>query len=261
MMEKTDGAEVKLSGKMGDEKSGQDNAALRHARRSEKAMGSILSLSGEIRKTCIVCSETQSHEIANALLNDNTFRLRRKEALALRMESAGMGSFGFREKAERVAADVLNALRATISDVYGKKKLEEEPCGAGIAGLFKNYSIVVVDDNELNSEFFKTLLRLKYGINEKNIHCAKSGMESLEIVSALAAESKRTLVFMDYNMPSMNGCETSEKLLDALGGATRIIGVTAWSKSEVKFPKGVPVIAKPLEKEELEMAVKTVLVN
>lgn len=68
--------------------------------------------------------------------------------------------------------------------------------------FIQNFSVLVVDDNELNLEIISEMLKDM----ELNVFQAKSGEEAIELLS----KNKFDLVFMDIQMPRMDGLETTK---------------------------------------------------
>jgi CheY-like chemotaxis protein len=71
--------------------------------------------------------------------------------------------------------------------------------------VFLGRNILVVDDVKINYLLIKAML-IKTGAE---IIWADNGMKALEIVSS---EPRVDLILMDYNMPEMNGLETTIKI-------------------------------------------------
>jgi CheY-like chemotaxis protein len=75
--------------------------------------------------------------------------------------------------------------------------------------------ILVVDDESLNVIGIKIILQCIVasmpGFNfEERVVSASNGLQAVELVKKLSDEGKHfDLIFMDCNMPRMNGCEAS----------------------------------------------------
>lgn len=83
-------------------------------------------------------------------------------------------------------------------------------------------SILVVDDVDLNLKVFKGLLKR----SQMKITTAGSGMKAIELIR----NNRYDVIFMDHQMPEMDGIETLEKLLkdpDALIDDVPVIALTA----------------------------------
>ena len=106
--------------------------------------------------------------------------------------------------------------------------------------------ILVVEDNKANQMFFKVILN---SLGIKDIDIANDGVEAIEKVKT----NNYDIIFMDENMPNMNGMEATKKIKE-LGIKTPIIAVTAnaLSGDKEKFLSIMDdYLAKPIEKEKL----------
>jgi two-component system sensor histidine kinase/response regulator len=83
--------------------------------------------------------------------------------------------------------------------------------------------ILVVEDHEVNQQLFKTIL-------EKLGHRVVLASDGLEAVKA-ARQGRYDLIFMDIQMPNMNGYDTTRKMR-GMGVQTPIIAVTASARQE-----------------------------
>ncbi len=91
------------------------------------------------------------------------------------------------------------------------EELADESCN-------KRYSILVAEDHLVNQQLFQTILE-KMGYT---VFLAANGLEAVE----RAEKEKIDLVFMDMQMPEMNGYEASQRLRE-LGYEMPIVAVTA----------------------------------
>ncbi len=75
-----------------------------------------------------------------------------------------------------------------------------------------NLSFLLVEDDELDVEAFRRGLR-KHKI-EAHLQTARDGAEALEVLrkSTLSGEGNDPIVFLDLNMPGMNGHEFLDEL-------------------------------------------------
>lgn len=71
---------------------------------------------------------------------------------------------------------------------------------------FPDLRTLVVDDNDINTMIMKGLLK-KFGIDADTVNSGEAALSSL-----CTAEAHYDLVFMDCEMPGMNGYQTSEKI-------------------------------------------------
>ena len=119
-----------------------------------------------------------------------------------------------------------------------------------------NYSdkrILLVEDNELNSEIAKEIL----GMTGVEVDTAENGKEALEKIETAPADYYN-LVFMDIQMPVMNGYEATSAIRalgKPKGNKIPIIAMTANAFAEdVLMAKNVGMnehIAKPLDMDKL----------
>jgi len=113
-------------------------------------------------------------------------------------------------------------------------------------------SILVIDDNEINRKYVKTVLRNLY----RTVHLAEDGFKGLEIAHSQAID----LALIDIQMPKMDGFECHDKIRKALGFKIPILAITAFSdsKSRDKFIRyGFnDYIAKPIKPDVLKNTVQ-----
>ena len=127
----------------------------------------------------------------------------------------------------------MSDIRETLMAAIGQKQAGAEDHILPVADLdFKGRCILLVEDNELNSEIAVELLN-EYGFL---VDTAENGAEAVEKVKN-SAPGEYDLVLMDVQMPVMNGYEATEKIraLDdpALAGIT-ILAMTANAFDEDK---------------------------
>jgi CheY-like chemotaxis protein len=110
--------------------------------------------------------------------------------------------------------------------------------------------ILVVDDDDLNRRMMQVLLKRE----GHQIELAASGMEAIETIK----HSEFDIVFMDLQMPFMDGVETSRRIRDWEEGRrhTFIVALTASylpEQGQELFEAGIDnYIAKPFEVEHIE---------
>jgi CheY-like chemotaxis protein/HPt (histidine-containing phosphotransfer) domain-containing protein len=115
-------------------------------------------------------------------------------------------------------------------------------------------NILVAEDNPLNQ---KLLLR----ILERMGYRADVAANGIEAIDALA-KSKYDLIFMDVEMPEMDGLEATRRILrnGRTNGKPVIIGTTAYAMEEDMkkcFEAGMDhYISKPIKVEEIQLAIE-----
>lgn len=114
---------------------------------------------------------------------------------------------------------------------------------------FKNKKILLVEDNLINQKVFLGIL----GKSQMSIDVANNGQEALHI---LAKESAYDLIFMDINMPIMDGYTATKKIRqNSKYDDIPIVALSALTSNDEiakMFSSGMNgYIAKPLKKEIL----------
>lgn len=126
-----------------------------------------------------------------------------------------------------------------------------------------NYSgkrVLLVEDNDLNREIASEII----GMTGVEVETAENGKEAIEKIEN-CSEDWYDLVFMDIQMPVMNGYETTAviRTLPGKKGQVPIIAMTANAFAEdVQMAKNTGMnghIAKPLEFDKLDKALKKYL--
>lgn len=121
---------------------------------------------------------------------------------------------------------------------------------------FVGLHVLVAEDNNVNA-FVITQFFTRWGITTD---IAENGSIAVDMVS----QKKYDLVFMDLNMPVMDGCEAA-KLILANHTETKIIALTAMTEEEtVDAIAGTGIIGyvtKPFNPESLSQAIKNALNN
>jgi CheY-like chemotaxis protein len=129
-----------------------------------------------------------------------------------------------------------------------------------VAPTSKGLSILVAEDNEINALLMRSLLGR---LGHKAV-VTTNGEEALESwLSAKSAGTPYDLVFMDIQMPQLNGIETTKRIrhLEAgqQGGRTPILALTANTLVEDRyacFEAGMDgFLIKPLDRDKLAEAI------
>ena len=122
------------------------------------------------------------------------------------------------------------------------------------------YTILIVEDEEVNYLYLETLIENIIEFNSKILH-AKNGKEAIEICKF---NSKINIVLMDLKMPIMNGFDAT-KLIKELRSDLPIIAQTAYTTNEDKekaFTAGCDdFISKPISEETLNEILNKYLIN
>ncbi|WP_461247289.1 hybrid sensor histidine kinase/response regulator [Treponema sp. R6D11] len=103
-------------------------------------------------------------------------------------------------------------------------KQQEEKVQENIAGIFAGHRILLVEDVDINREIVQTLLEP----TQLQIDCAENGVEAVRMFKA--TPYKYDLIFMDIQMPEMDGYEATRQ-------------IRTFEKEQNADAKGVPIIA------------------
>jgi PAS domain S-box-containing protein len=112
---------------------------------------------------------------------------------------------------------VVNAV-STDSGIEASKTLAAEPGREPSEAEKRNHHVLVSEDHMVNQQLFQTILE-KMGYT---VFLASNGMEAVDQVR----RERIDLVFMDVQMPEMNGYEASSRIRE-LGYTVPIVAVTA----------------------------------
>lgn len=85
-------------------------------------------------------------------------------------------------------------------------------------------NILVIDDNDINRRYVKTVLRAP----DRDILLAESGFQALELIE----DHIPTIVLIDIQMPLMDGFECYDRMRKQLGADIPMLAITAFSNSE-----------------------------
>lgn len=115
--------------------------------------------------------------------------------------------------------------------------------------------IVLVDDNDLDNSFHTIVLK-KAGFTGELI-ALESGVQLVDFLQR-ETQSPSTLLFIDINMPGLNGFETVKKLVELSllnGGIRTYILSSSDAASDLQMARSMPQIlgylVKPLNVEDV----------
>jgi CheY-like chemotaxis protein len=83
--------------------------------------------------------------------------------------------------------------------------------------------ILIVDDNVFNLQTLKTMIKVKFGIESITLHNGHHALKLIEQEIEKASHSSPSneeleppfkIIFMDCNMPEMDGFETTRRILE-----------------------------------------------
>ncbi len=153
----------------------------------------------------------------------------------------------------------MSDLRETLMTALGQKKEQNNDGILPEAGFdFKNKHILLVEDNELNSEIATEILT-EYGFI---VDTAENGAEALEKVST-SKPGTYDLVLMDVQMPVMNGYEATKRIRELKNPALANISILAMTANAFDEDRKKALesgmdgfLSKPIVIEELVQALK-----
>ena len=227
--------------------------------------GNLIDLRFEIKDTGIGIKEEDMSKLFVAFE-------RIEESRNRNIEGTGLGM--------NITNDLLRLMgsRLNVSSVYGEGSifsfiLTQRIVSQDAIGDFKAYErrqeapseisftapsvrLLVVDDNNLNRRVFKSLLSQ----TQMQIDEADSGKKCLELIR----EEQYDIIFLDHEMPEMDGVETMRNIKstrDHLNTKTPVIMLTANAIGQVKEiyrEAGFNAyLSKPIFNNELERLIKT----
>lgn len=118
---------------------------------------------------------------------------------------------------------------------------------------FENISVLIAEDNKVNQEVLLRMLKLE-GIS--NMIVAKDGFEAVNAVKAQMQDKKSfDIIFMDIQMPNLDGKQATEIIRNELHYQGTIIAVSAFTDhSNIEDCLAVGMnhfLAKPLRRPQL----------
>ena len=148
-------------------------------------------------------------------------------------------------------------LFATLSDLIGHVKKDQDSHTNCID--YSNYRVLLVEDNELNREIAIELLSL-IGVQVEE---AENGARAVEIFEA-SPEGYFDLIFMDVQMPVMNGYEATKKIRQMSRQDAKDIWIVAMTANafveDIRMSKDAGMnehLSKPVDVERLQEILRT----
>jgi signal transduction histidine kinase/DNA-binding response OmpR family regulator len=149
-----------------------------------------------------------------------------------------------------------------INDCLSKERLEAEKAQTDITGLFSGRRILLVEDVEINREVVQALLEP----TQLGIDCAENGTQAVRMFSE--APERYELIFMDIQMPEMDGYEATRHIRALDIPAAKAIPIIAMTANVFKediekcFNVGMNShIGKPIDFEEVLEKLKSYLLK
>ncbi len=127
------------------------------------------------------------------------------------------------------------------------------------AGKVKNYTVLIVEDEEVNLLYLDAILR-NYGLNMSVLH-AKNGREAIKICED---NQNIDLILMDIKMPVMDGLEATKRI-KKFRSDIKIIAQTAYTGAEEKKQASIvgcdDFISKPIAQESINRIMEKYLIS
>jgi signal transduction histidine kinase/DNA-binding response OmpR family regulator len=143
-------------------------------------------------------------------------------AVAQKAHEAGVDKFLSKPLFPSTIAEVIN-------ECLGVSKQQSEKAQMNIAGIFKGRRVLLVEDVEINREVVQTL----FESTQLVMDCAENGAEAVQKFTE--APHKYDLIFMDIQMPIMDGYEATRHI--------RAVEEELRKNSGTEFSKRIPIIA------------------
>ena len=147
-----------------------------------------------------------------------------------------------------------------INEYFGQSEQSEEEDEESVESIFEGCHILLAEDVEINREIVLTLLES----TNLDIDCAENGKEAVRVY--LAAPLKYQLIFMDVQMPEMDGYEATRVIRDSDAPNARTIPIIAMTANVFKediercLKAGMDGhVGKPIDYDELISVLKRYL--
>lgn len=223
---------------------------------SEGVDGEKITISFTVKDTGIGISEDKRTDIFTSMMQGDNSLTREYGGIGIGLSTAnGLVKFMGGEMSMDSGAGKGSTFTVTlpfkIADTTQSIKSAKKVLT--LDSILKEARILLVEDNELNIEVMLTLLD-DYGIN---IDVARNGQEAIDAVK----NKDYDIVFMDIQMPVMDGLEAARKIRDELGKKDLIIiALTAHIRQE-NIQKSLAAgmndhINKPVKPDEFIAAVE-----
>lgn len=148
--------------------------------------------------------------------------------------------------------DSLNAKLSFETSDLGLSVLVEVPAKSWEEPQRLSKKVLAVDDQALNLKLLEKVLK-KDG---HDLYSANNGQEAIEIIKN---NPDIELVFMDVQMPIMDGIEATQKIRIELNSDVKIIALTANAERSICIEAGMNgYLPKPLKKSEVLAMVHTI---
>ena len=197
----------------------------------------------------------------NILLSEMSSRIKTKSVMDIIYEKNSEQNHVFPERSKYFQKSLC---KIEEKDREAEKMMSEEIKSSPKSKEFDKGTFLIVDDDFYNIEVLRLFLKsLDYSCDFAN-----NGKEAIEkFDNKISQNSNYLMIFMDFNMPVMDGIEATklltEKIINNSLQNTPIIGITAYISQEDRN-KGMmagmrEVLEKPIKKEELKAVLERYL--